>query len=290
MKSLWHPFLAVLLAVLAQGAAALDLQALWDFSQPQLSEQRFVAAMAGATADERLILQTQIARSHGLRRDFVRARAILAELQAQLAGASPEAQTRYQLELGRTFASGAHTEPPPSADDLQAARRCYLRAHELARAARLDDLAIDALHMMVFVDTEPEQQLAWNRRALALMVGSDQPAARRWEGSLRHNLAYALQLQGEHEAALQEFRLSRAAYERAGRSRNVAIADWMIARTLRQLGRLNEALSLQQQLERTADAAGRPDRYVYEELELLHRALGDEAQASRYGDKARAAR
>lgn len=47
---------------------ALDINALWDYSQPDLSEQRFIAALDEASDDEKLILQTQIARSHGLRR------------------------------------------------------------------------------------------------------------------------------------------------------------------------------------------------------------------------------
>ncbi len=47
---------------------AIDLTPLWDFSQPDVSEQRFRAALRTASADDALVLQTQIARSYGLRK------------------------------------------------------------------------------------------------------------------------------------------------------------------------------------------------------------------------------
>lgn len=44
------------------------------------------------------------------------------------------------------------------------------------------------------------------------------------------------------------------------------LAYWSIARTQRSLGRLDEALAIQLRLAGEADAAGKPDGYVYEEL------------------------
>jgi hypothetical protein len=53
---------------------AIDLEPLWDFKRPELSEQRFKAALEKASGDDTLILQTQIARTHGLRKNFDAAR------------------------------------------------------------------------------------------------------------------------------------------------------------------------------------------------------------------------
>jgi hypothetical protein len=53
---------------------ALELAPLWNFSDPAASEQRFRAALESTRGDDALILQTQIARTHGLRGDFARAR------------------------------------------------------------------------------------------------------------------------------------------------------------------------------------------------------------------------
>jgi len=283
-------FPLALLATLPGPVMALDLDALWNYGKPELSEQRFSAALDGATDDDRLLLQTQIARTWGLRRDFARARDVLAGVEPALPDASAEVQVRYWLELGRTWISATHLAEQRTPDARQTARAAYLRAYELAGQARLDYLAIDALHMMAFVDDAPDQQLAWNLKAIAYMEQSDQPDAKRWEGSLRNNVGYALRLKGDYGGALAQFRLSRAAHERMGRSRNARIADWMIARTWRDQQRYAEAIALQLELERAWDADGEPDPYVFEELELLYRATGDEARARHYAERLKAAR
>ena len=268
---------------------ALNINALWDHSKPDLSEQRFIAALDGASEDEKLLLQTQIARTYGIRRNFAKARELLSSVEPKLQRASLEVQVRYFLELGRTYASTMHPEDARTPENLEAARSNFLRAHEIAARARLDFLAIDALHMMPCVDSEPDRQLEWNEKAVAYMERSDQADAKGWEGSLRNNIGYARHLKGEYEAALAEFRLSRAAHERTGRVRNVRIADWMIAWTYRAQKRYAQALALQLELERAWDADGEPDPYVFEELEHLYRALGDEPRAQHYGSKFKAA-
>ena len=196
----------------------------------------------------------------------------------------------WLLESGRTWASPAHPPALRTAENRERARSLYMRAFELARDARLDRLAIDALHMMVMVDNEPEQQLAWNEKAVAYMEASSQPAAKGWAGSLYNNVGYAHHLAGRYDEAISNYRKSLAAHEAAGRTENVRIAHWMIASSLRAKGELQEALAIQQRLEREWDAAGKPDPYVYEELEHLHRALGNEAEAARYAGKLKAAR
>lgn len=268
---------------------ALDLDTLWDFSDPRKSELRFREAAVHAAHEESLVLQTQIARSYGLRKDFARAREILAAVEPQLARATPEAEARYHLELGRTYASGTHSKDQLTPEALEKARTNFTRAFEIASHAQLDGLAIDALHMMPFVDAEPRRQLEWDRKAIAYMERSGRPEALRWEGALRNNAGYALQLAGDHEAALEQFRLSRAAYERVGRTRNVRYADWMIARTYRAQGKLSEALAIQRALEQAWEAQGESDPQVFEELEALYRGLGDETRARHYAAKARAA-
>ena len=278
-----------LLWSLSSAALALDISGLWDFGNPRLSEARFTAALASASEDDKLLLTTQIARTHGMRRDFAKARDVLASIEPRLPQASAEVRVRHALELGRSYASPVHGRETRSTENLERARTHFLRAYELASAARLDNLAIDALHMMPVVDETPDRQLEWNAKALAVMERSDQADAKRWEGSLRYNIAYARHLQGEHGSALEQLRLARAAYERAGRLRGVRYTDWMIARTYRAQGRFAEALSLQLELERAWERDGTPDPEVFEELEHLYRALGDEPRARLYGDRRKAA-
>ena len=103
---------------------AIDLLALWDFSKPELSEQRFRDALESATPDEQLILQTQIARSFGLRSDFAAAQEVLASIEPMLSQASDEVRVRYYLELGRTCSSTAHGEGPQPSEVREQARDC----------------------------------------------------------------------------------------------------------------------------------------------------------------------
>lgn len=267
---------------------AIDFSKLWDFNQPELSEQRFRSAIPTASADDALLLQTQIARTYGIRRNFSQAQQILADIEPQIRSASVEAQARYYLELGRTYASTTHPPESQTPEIKERARSAYRQALELAQDGKLDYVAIDALHMMTVVDTAPEDQMEWNRKAIALMQSSSQPEARKWEGSLRNNLGYAFHLLGRYEDALVEFKLALAAREAEGNPRAIRIAHWMIAWTLRALGRLNEAVAIQLQLESACDAAGEPDPYVFEELEHLYRALNNSERADFYATRRRA--
>ncbi len=76
--TLIRPLLLSTLSIVWSNAMALDVSSLWDYANPALSEQRFRDAINTASRDDALILQTQIARTHGLRGDFLRAREALA--------------------------------------------------------------------------------------------------------------------------------------------------------------------------------------------------------------------
>ena len=268
---------------------ALDIAPLWDFGRPEVSEQRFREALQQATGDDALILQTQIARSHGLRRNFITARQVLAAIEPRVSVAGFEARTRYELELGRTFASATHPPEARTPDDRERARKHYEAALAIAREGKLDALAIDAIHMLAFVDAAPTDQLKWGRAALAVVESSSQAAAKRWEGSVRNNIGVALHKLGRYEEALDEFRRALAARERDGNAQSIRIAHWMVAWTLRAMDRIDEALAIQLRLENENAAAGAPDRHVFEELEALYRAKGDAERAARYANRKDAA-
>jgi len=269
---------------------AIDLAPLWDFSRPDVSEQRFRAALQQASGDEALILRTQIARSYGLRKDFATARNMLREIEAEVSNAGAEAQVRFQLELGRTFASAAHPAELLNAAARDQARQAFGSALELARAAGLDGLAIDAIHMFAFVDSAPADQLKWAEAALEIAVSSAQPEARRWEASIRNNAGYALHQLGRYDEALGQFQQAVALRERETDAEATRVARWMVAWTLRSLSRNGEALEIQLALEREAETAGKPDPYVFEELEALYRVMGEAQQAQHYAQLRDAAR
>ena len=284
-----HATLAPLLFA-AGVACAMDPAPLWDFLRPELSEERLREALATAQGDDALVLQTQIARTYGLRRDFARARELLGEIEPRVRSAGPEARARWWLETGRTHASATHAPEALTAASKDAARAAYLRALGIASGARLDALAIDALHMMAFVDTAPAEQLKWGEQALRIAAASAQPEAQRWEAALRNNVGYALHQLGRHEEALAQFRAAVELRRRGANAQALRTAQWMVAWTLRALARHDEALALQLALEREGDAAGAPDPHVFEELEILYRVRGDAPRAAHYAERRRAAR
>ncbi|MCZ2292561.1 MAG: tetratricopeptide repeat protein [Burkholderiales bacterium] len=268
----------VLAALIVCGATtaaggAIDLDALWDFAQPQQSEQRFRAALASAQGDDALILRTQIARSDSLRGQSEAALAELDAIEPQLATAGAAARVHARLERGRVLRSALR--PADAAVPLQ-------QAFELADRAQLEFLATDALHMLALVQPTLEAQIAMNRRVLAYARNARDPRARRWEAVALNNIGVALNEAGRHEEALAELRQAQTAYERLGRVRNARVARWMVAHTLRLLGRLPEALSMQRALEVEWAADGQADAAVFDEIALIHAARGEAERAAYY--------
>jgi len=265
----------------------IDLAPLWDFQHPEVSEQRFRSALQGAVGDDALILQTQIARTFGLRKDFATARELLKNIEPSVATAGAEARVRYQLELGRTYASATHAEELLTDDAKERARAAYNEALRIAQEAHLDGLAIDAIHMLGFVDISPADQLKWAQEALAVVEASTQADAKKWEASIRNNVGYALHQLGRYDEALEEFNKAVALRERGSNASATRAAYWMVAWTLRALKRYDEALQLQLRLEREGDAAGDPDPFVFEELETLYREADNAERAEFYANRRR---
>ncbi len=235
-----------------------------------------------ATGDEALILRTQIARSYGLRGNFDKARQLLNEIEVAIQQAGGEARVRFALEMGRTYASATHSPDELTEDNKARARLLYLQALNVARSEQLDALAIDAVHMMAFVDTAPADQLKWAKEALLLVEKSAQPDAKRWEASIRNNLGYALHQLGHYEEALNQFRQAVDLREMRADAEATRVAYWMVAWTLRAMGRLDEALEIQLRLEREYAGTGKPDPYVFDELAILYGEKQDEVKANHY--------
>ena len=70
---------------------------------------------------------------------------------------------------------------------------------------------------------------------------------------------------GDFAAALTAFEQALAARERIGDPETIRVARWMIAWSLRNLGRRQEALEIQRSLKEELDAIGGVDAYVDDE-------------------------
>ena len=245
------------------------LDATWDFDRPAESETRFRSELARLPPRDAasLELQTQIARAQALQRRFDAAHATLDAVEKELPAQPPRVFVRYLLERGRTFNSSGQ---PARAVPL------FREALDEARTAHEDFLAIDAAHMLG-IAAPPEQRLEWNLEAVAMTERTDDARSKRWLASLYNNIGWTYHDRGDYAAALAYFQKALPAWQARGGAEKERIAWWSIARAYRSLGRLDEALAIQQRLER--ETTDDPDGFVYEEIGEILLAKGDTVAA-----------
>ena len=235
-----------------------DFDALWDYSHPDQTEAKFREVLLSFPDEEPAFLEllTQIARAQGLQQKFDTAHQTLDQVEGQLGEAASRPKVRYLLERGRVFNSSGAPER---------ARPLFEQALEMARHLNEDFNAVDALHMLAIV-APPENSLDLNRQAIALAESSGEERARNWLGSLYNNLGWAYHDLGGYAAALEIFEKAEAWRRGKGQVSETRVAAWCVARTLRSLGRVEEALKRQMSLKDQLDSAGESDGYVFEEI------------------------
>ena len=276
--------LAILVAATIQGQTmaessadmAMDFDAVWDYNDPAATRTRFEQFRNHATdstASYRLQLATQIARTYGLEGDFKSAHGTLDEVEGQLRGAASVERVRFLLERGRAHRSNGETDK---------ALPLFEQAYDMGRLIRADYHAIDAAHMMAIAADSTQTRRAWSRKGIDIAEASTQTRARHWLGSIYNNLGWDHHGDGEFDAALELFQKALVARQQEAEAGPIAIAHWCVARCMRSVGRLTEALEIQQQLLADHEAAGTGDGYVSEELGELHLALGNTQDAARH--------
>jgi tetratricopeptide (TPR) repeat protein len=240
-----------------------EIDALWDFDDPAGSERRFRAAAQAAAEPDRAVLTTQVARALGLQQRYGDGLALLDALADEPRSDGPAADhvaARIALERGRLLRSSG---------DPDRARPLFEEAAGLAERAGKEALAIDALHMRALAEPEPRAAVLLNRAALERAHAAADPEARRWEASLLNNLGCALVDAGRLEEALTTFEDAVAVRRTRNEHRETQIGRWMVAWTLRLLGRRDEALAIQRSLEAELERDGVEDPYVDDEIALL---------------------
>lgn len=249
-----------------------DFNDLWDYSDPAASEAAFRARLAeaeGQASDDYILqLKTQIARTHSLRGQFDEAHTILDEVQAAMEPGGL-AEVRYLLERGRTLNSSRQPEK---------AMLLFTAATTAAQKLGADFYTVDALHMLG-IAAPPEARLDWNLLAIQYAENSEDEHARNWLASLYNNTGWTLFDGQRHEEALDLFQRAVPLREKQGNPENLRIARWSVAKILRALGRVDEALQTQRLLEAEEED---PGGFTLEEIGECLLALGRTNEAKPY--------
>lgn len=236
-----------------------SLRGLWDFEDPAGSERRFRTLAEAGPRETATLAWTQVARALGLQERYDAAHAVLDTLQAQ----SAESEARIALERGRLFRS---------VGEGSAALPRFEHAARIAEAAGLEELHVDALHMLALV-VPPAERLPAQHAALTVARAASDPAARDWDATLLNNIGVQQSELGEHADALASFQDALAARERIGDAHRTRVARFMVGWALRNLGEDEAALEVQSTLKAELDELGERDAYVEDELVLLRSLL-----------------
>ena len=210
------------------------LRPLWDFDDLDASEQRFRAQLEHEPSTSgRTEVLTQLARVETLRGNFERSAQLLDEA-GSLAGPSPAANVRLELERGRMYRSSG---------DPKAAFPLFESAFARAVEAGEHYLAGDAAHMCAISVDDREVMEHWTQRGLDL--GEREPDASYWAGPLLNNLGWAYFDDANYERALLLFERALDARNRdPGNVAGIAWAQYAVGQTLRMLGRARDAVPL----------------------------------------------
>lgn len=254
-----------------------EFDKLWDYDNPAETEKKFKELLpAVKNSNNRsayLQLLTQIARTLGLQMKFDEAHKILDVVEPQLSDELYLARIRYLLEKGRTFRSSKQVEK---------SRPLFLEAYDIAIKHDEDDYAIDAAHMLGIIEPYKEAQ-EWNELAMKIAEKTKDEKARRWLGPLYNNTAWNYHDNKEYDKALKVFEKNVEWHTNRKSVGQLIIAKWSVARTLRSLDKIDEAIEMQNSImKEIKEKELEQDGYVFEELGELNLIKDNKEEAKKY--------
>ncbi len=233
---------------------------------------------------------SQIALAQAVQRKFKEAHATLDIAEAQLTPTYDLARVRILLERGRVF---------QQADNITEARNYFEQSYALSEKNKFDFHTLNAAHMIAIVAEKAAEKIAWNQCAITMAATTSDERARLWLGSLYHNLGQNYVEAEQFEKALSAFQKALKYREKEGYVPNIRVATWAVARALRSLDRLDEAVAMQLALLKEYDVITMSGTFdmpvemftltrglVYEELAELYHAQQCSAEAEVYASLA----
>jgi tetratricopeptide (TPR) repeat protein len=258
-----------------------DFNILWDYGNPAATGEKFsvLLPLAENAGDNSYLaeLLTQIARTEGLQMHFDEAHKILDRADTLITDDMHLARIRYLLERGRAYNSSKVYDK---------AKENFLRAYNLALEKKLDFYTIDAAHMMGIVE-KGDESLRWNEIAMKHAESSDDKKAKGWLGSLYNNTGWTYHDMGEYEKALDLFEKNVVWHTERNSKQGLIIAKWCVGKTLRSLGRIQQAFDKQKALYKEIKLKKmREDGYNNEEIGECLLLLNRKDESKKYFKKA----
>lgn len=243
-----------------------DFDSLWNFDNPGETEQKFreILPLAENAGDTSYLIEllTQIARTEGLQMKFDDAHKTLDRAKELEPERYNKANVRYLLERGRVYNSSKVKDK---------ARDLFLEAYNYGKRyssseQKLDFYTIDAAHMMGIVE-QGDESLKWNETAIKLAEESSEERAKKWLGSLYNNTGWTFFDMGQYDKAMELFKNNVVWHTERNSKMPLIIAKWSVARTLRALNEVNEALNMQLELiDELKENGLEQDGYIFEEI------------------------
>ncbi len=254
-----------------------DFDKLWDYNDPAETEKKFreflPAAEKGKDKGYYIELLTQIARTNSLRKKFTEAHEILDKAMKLIRAEHVVPRIRYMLERGRAYNSSG---------EFEKARELFLAAYQQADKYSEDNLAIDAVHMLGIVD-KGEDSLKWNELAIEMAERTTDEKAKGWLGPLYNNTGWTYFDMKELDKAMELHKKNVEYHTQRNNKQSISIAKWSVARILREMGKVDEALKQQLELRKENETLiNCEDGYNSQEIGECLLQLGKAGESKQY--------
>jgi tetratricopeptide (TPR) repeat protein len=261
-----------------------DIDGFGEFDDLSLAEAKIRSRLErqdeSLWQDADLEALTQLARIQGLQGLVVEAKTMLDRARPRVYpsedGPATRLQIRYLLEQGRLLCLAM---TPVKAQSY------FNQALDFALKINATFFAIDAA-LMLSVSQPPKYKNEQLKNALQMAEQSSDPQAQLW-------LSHLYVMQGWHafdfrryEDALVSFEKALARPRQPGETLKVMVIHWCIARTLRALNRIDEALVMQRELLAQLSIAGQVNGHVFLEIAECLQVLKQPEEARGYFESA----
>jgi len=191
---------------------------------------------AKSLKDKSIYLQilSQIALTQAMQQKFTEAHKTIDTAEGLLTNEYPLAQVRILLERGRVF---------HQSDNIDAALPLFIKSYELSAYNHFDVHTVNAAHIVAIVIKDVDEKIKWNKMAIELASNTKDKHVEAWLGSLYNNLAQNYIESKQYNEAYKAFEQCKIQGQKSGHSIVIRGAKWGMARALRSLNSLDEALA-----------------------------------------------